>query len=95
MKQLLIMKIWIWWEKQKPQKLKKTFSPRRILFGTSLSFYISLSCSFFLQFWHSVSFVKDYSVLVGRHTHRIYMLIKLTRKNSVHKLVHKDYNSDL
>ena len=25
-------------------------------------------CSIFVKFWHSVSFVKDYSVLVGRHT---------------------------
>ena len=25
-------------------------------------------CSIFFKFWHSVSFVKGYSVLVGRHT---------------------------
>ena len=33
-------------------------------------------CSIFFKFWHSVSFVKDYSVLVGRHTILQYFLVK-------------------
>ena len=33
-------------------------------------------CSIFFKFWHSVSFVKDYSVLVGRHTIFQYFLVK-------------------
>ena len=70
-KQLRIMKIWIWWEIQKPQKLKKNpFLHDE--FSTNLvhkSEFLNLGfCSIFFKFWHSVSFVKDYSVLVGRHT---------------------------
>ena len=33
-------------------------------------------CSIFFEFWHSVSFVKDYSVLVSHHTIFQYFLIK-------------------
>ena len=33
-------------------------------------------CSIFFKFWHSVSFVKDYSGLVGRHTIFQYFLVK-------------------
>ena len=33
-------------------------------------------CSIFFKFWHNVSFVKDYSVLVGRHTIFQYFLVK-------------------
>ena len=34
-------------------------------------------CSIFFKFWHSVSFVKDYSVFVGRHTILKYFLVKI------------------
>ena len=34
-------------------------------------------CSIFFNFWYSVSLVKDYSVLVGRHTSFQYFLVKI------------------
>ena len=65
-KQLLIMKIWIWWEKEKPQKLKENFSPRRIFhkFGAQDSNF------------YTVLVLLDYSVLVGRHAIFQYFLVK-------------------
>ena len=72
-KQLLIMKIWIWCEKQKPQKFTKPFPPRWIfqIWCTRLRFLNLGFCSIFFKFWQDY-----YSVLVGRHTMFRYFLVK-------------------
>ena len=74
---------WLWkyefGEKSKSRKNLKTFLKFKKKFPqiwcTRLSFLNFGFCSIFLKFWHNVSFVKDYSVLVGRHTISQYFLV--------------------
>ena len=74
---------WLWkyefGEKTKSSKNFKTPFPHG--FSTNLlhkTEFLNIGfCSIFFKFWHSVSFVKDYSVFVGRHTILKYFLVKI------------------
>ena len=66
---------WLWkYEFGKKSKSRKNFKIPFLHDGFSTNLvhkteFLNLGfCSIFFKFWHSVSFVKDHSVLVGRHT---------------------------
>ena len=72
---------WLWKKKvgekkQKLWKLKNSTMDFPQIWSTILRVLNLTLHSIFFKFWYSVSFVKDYSVLVGRHTIIQYFLAK-------------------
>ena len=78
------MKIIEWWKYKFGEKSKsrKNFKNPFLHDGFSTNLvhkteFLNLGfCSIFFKFWHSVSLVKNYSVLVGRRTIFQYFVVK-------------------